>query len=115
MLSGVVARLRSEYWVARLKWDVLREGGSVRLDRTARLRTRVRFQGKGALAVGRHVVLGDREAGRPGEAILLAPRERASQIVIGLRTRLTNGVEVIALERIEIGAGCLIGSGSRIV
>lgn len=36
-------------------------------------------------------------------------------VAIGARTRITNGVELIAMERIAIGDECLIGAGARIV
>ena len=97
-----------------LRWDAWRCGGTLRIDRSLRLRTRVMFQSRGTLVVGRNVVLGDREAGRPRAPIVLAPRDHA-EIVIGARTRLTNGVEMTALERIETGTDCLIGSDTRIM
>ncbi len=51
----------------------------------------------------------------PGAAIYLAPRSERSRIEIGARARVANGVEMIALERIEIGEDALIGAGVRIL
>jgi acetyltransferase-like isoleucine patch superfamily enzyme len=59
--------------------------------------------------------LGDADAGMPNAPIFLSPRRADSSIAIGARTRVTNGVEAIALERIEIGEECAIGAGTRIV
>jgi acetyltransferase-like isoleucine patch superfamily enzyme len=75
----------------------------------------VRFRGQGTLVIGPGVMLGDPDAGRPGVPILLAPRHDRAQILIGAQTRLTNGVELHSLDRIELGVGCLIGSGVRIM
>ena len=85
------------------------------MARSARLRARVIFRGRGTLRIGEHAVLGDREAGLPLAPIFLGARRAESMISIGARTRIANGVEVIALERIEIGEECLIGAGARIV
>jgi acetyltransferase-like isoleucine patch superfamily enzyme len=101
--------------MTRLRWQAWIAGGKLQMDSTLRCRTRVLFQGRGTLIVGADVVLGDPEAGRPGEPIVLAPRLAHSEISIGDRTRLTNGVELVALERIALGADCLVGSDARIV
>jgi acetyltransferase-like isoleucine patch superfamily enzyme len=105
----------SLWWVARLRFDVWRCGGRVEMGAKVRLRARVIFRGRGTLRIGEDAVLGDREAGMPGAPIYVAPRGADSMIAIGARTRMTNGVELIALERIGIGEECLIGAGVRIV
>ena len=113
--ARLLARLRSMYWSARLWLDARASGGRARLHPTVRLRVRVVFRGRGEVQVGPHVVLGDRDAGRPGMPVFLAPREPQTRIEIGPHSRVTNGVELAALERITIGAGCLIGAGARIM
>lgn len=82
---------------------------------TARCRVRVMFRGAGTLRVGEHATLGDLDAGLPGVPIWLSVRYPGSRITISANSRLGNGVEVIALERIELGERCLIGAGTRIV
>jgi maltose O-acetyltransferase len=67
------------------------------------------------LKIGEDAVLGDGEAGMPFAPIYLVARGRDSSIAIGARTRMTNGAEVIALQRIGIGEECSIGAGVRIV
>ena len=62
--------------------------------------------------IGEHVVLGRSGCGRPGAAILLAARNEDSWISVGAGSRLANGVEMIALERIELGERTLAGGGS---
>jgi acetyltransferase-like isoleucine patch superfamily enzyme len=97
--------------MARLRWDAYRAGGRLELHPTVRLRTRVIFFGKGTLVIGSQVVLGDVQAGKPGAPILLSPRTEHSRIVLSPRVRITNGAELIALERIEAGLGTTIGAG----
>lgn len=107
--------LRSCWWVLRLRWDGWRCGGRVEMASSVRLRTRVIFRGRGTVRVGEHAVLGDFDAGMPRAPIFVSARRRESMLSIGARTRVTNGVELIAVERIEIGEQCLIGAGARIV
>jgi serine acetyltransferase len=107
--------LKSSWWTARLHFDAWRAGGSVEMGARVHLGTRVMFRGHGTLRIGEDVILGDREAGMPCAPIYLAPRGCDSSIVIGARTRMTNGVELIALKRIGIGEECLIGAGVRII
>lgn len=105
----------SMWSVARLRFDAWRSGGRVEIGVRVRLRTRVIFRGKGLVRIGDDAVLGDRDAGMPGGPIYLSPRGVNSVIAIGSRTRMTNGVELIALERIEIDEDCLIGAGVRVL
>jgi acetyltransferase-like isoleucine patch superfamily enzyme len=107
--------MRSVWWVARLRFDAWLSHGRVEMGARVRLRTRVVFRGRGTLRIDADAILGDREAGMPGAPIYLAPRVPDSVISIGARTRMTNGVELIALKRIGIGEECLIGAGVRIV
>jgi maltose O-acetyltransferase len=102
-------------WVIQLRWDAWRAGGTLRLEPGLRLRSRVIFRGRGTLRIERDVVLGDPEAGSPAAPLVLAPRLEGSEIVIGARTRLTNGIEMTSLERIELGADCLLGPNVRIL
>jgi acetyltransferase-like isoleucine patch superfamily enzyme len=110
-LDRLWARGRSAYWTARLRWDAYLAGGNLTLDPTLRLRTRVIFFGNGTLRISPGVVLGDQQAGKPGRPILLSPRTELARIVLGPRVRITNGTELIALERIEAGADAMIGAG----
>jgi UDP-3-O-[3-hydroxymyristoyl] glucosamine N-acyltransferase len=110
-----VRYLRSLWWIWLLRLDALLSHGRVELSQTVRLRTRVVFQGRGTLRIGDHALLGDPEAGMPGRPIVLAPRSERAIISIGARTRITNGVEMIAGERIEMGSDCLVGAGTVIV
>lgn len=98
-----------------MKLDALGNGGRVELSPSVRLRTRVVFRGCGAARIGEDATLGDSEAGLPGRPIFLCPRYAESRIFIGAQSRLANGVEMIALERIELGEGVLAGAGVRIL
>jgi acetyltransferase-like isoleucine patch superfamily enzyme len=73
------------------------------------------FRGLGTLRIGEHVTFGDPDAGLPGAPLCVSARHAGSHISIGAHSRLTNGVEMTALERIEIGERCLIGAGVRIL
>jgi acetyltransferase-like isoleucine patch superfamily enzyme len=97
----------------RLRFDAWRSGGRVEIGARVRLRTRVIFRGRGLLRIGDDAVLGDRDAGMPGAPIYFAPRGENSMIAIDAGTRVSNGVELIALDRIEVGEECLIGAGAR--
>jgi acetyltransferase-like isoleucine patch superfamily enzyme len=110
-----IGRLRSSWWRARLIVDAWVAGGRLALAPTVRLRVRVMFKGAGSVAIGAHATLGDRDAGLPGAPILLNSRHRESVVSIGRDTRLANGVELTALERIGVGEGCLIGAGGRMI
>lgn len=110
-----IGRWRSTWWRARLIADAWVAGGRLALAPTARFRVRVMFQGTGSVAIGAHATLGDREAGLPGAPVLLNSRHRESVVSIGRNTRLANGVELTALERIGVGEGCLIGAGVRMI
>jgi maltose O-acetyltransferase len=107
-----MGRVRHAWWALRLRVEA---HGRARIARTARLRTRVIFRGAGTLRIGEHAVLGDREAGMPQAGIYLAPRGHEARIEIGAGARVANGVELIALDRIEIGERALIGAGVRIL
>jgi acetyltransferase-like isoleucine patch superfamily enzyme len=119
MLSGWigrgVGRIRSGWWRMRLRLDAWAAGGRLELAPTARLRVRVMFRGSGSVAVAEHATLGDRDAGLAGAPIWLSARHRGSEVWIGRHTRLANGVELTALQRIAVGDGCLIGAGVRMV
>jgi carbonic anhydrase/acetyltransferase-like protein (isoleucine patch superfamily) len=108
----VIARLWHMWWRWRLE---LETHGRAQIAATVRLRTRVIFRGAGALRIGEHAVLGDREAGMPQVGIYLSPRRHEARIDIGAGARVANGVEMIARERIEIGERALIGCGVRIL
>ncbi len=107
--------VRSLWWILRLRWDARRAGGRVEIAGSARLRTRVIFRGCGTVRIGEHAVVGDGEAGMPSAPVFVSARPASSMVAIGAETRITNGVELIALERIEIGSQCRIGAGARIV
>jgi len=61
------------------------------------------------------VTLGDPDAGLPGARIWLHARHAGSEIVVSAHSRLANGVELSALDRIDIGERCLVGAGVRII
>jgi maltose O-acetyltransferase len=67
------------------------------------------------VTIGAHVTLGDTGAGLPGAPLYLDARHRESEILVSAHSRLTNGVELIALQRIQIGERCLVGAGVRIM
>jgi acetyltransferase-like isoleucine patch superfamily enzyme len=113
--TRAIARLRSLWWAMRLHLNAQICGGRLELAPTVRLRTRVVFGGRGTLRIGDHTTLGDRDAGRPGAPIFLSARHTDSWIGIGARSRLANGVEMIALGRIELGERILVGAGVRIL
>ncbi len=108
----MIRRLQHAWWALRVKAEA---HGRAEIASTVRLRTRVIFRGEGTLRIGEHAVLGDREAGMPCAPIFLAPRGHDARIEIGAGARIANGVEMIALERIEIGERALIGAGVRIL
>jgi len=114
-IGRVIVRCHSQWWVARIKMDALACGGRVEIAASARLRTRVVFRGRGTLRIGAGAVLGDLDAGRPGAPIFLAPRNTGAFIGIGAGARLSNGAEMIATGRIEIGERFLAGAGARIL
>jgi acetyltransferase-like isoleucine patch superfamily enzyme len=113
--TRAMAGIASKLWTARLRYNAWRSGGNLEIDRSLRLRTRVIFRGRGTLVVAPGVVLGDRDAGCPGQPILLSPRHEESRIVVGRQSRLSNGVEITSVQQIELGEGCLVGSAVRIV
>jgi acetyltransferase-like isoleucine patch superfamily enzyme len=119
MLGGwharVVGRICSGWWRTRLRWDARRSGGRVEISPTVRFRVRVKFRGRGTVRIEHHAILGDADAGLPDAPIFLAPRGPESWISIGERSRLANGVELIAIEGIELGEGCLLGAGVRMI
>ena len=115
MLARPIYRARSSWWKLRLKLDAALAGGRIELAPTVRLRTRVVFRGRGTLRIGEHATLGDRDAGLPGAPIYFNARNRTSFINIGAGSRLANGIELIALQRIEIGERTLAGAGVRIL
>jgi acetyltransferase-like isoleucine patch superfamily enzyme len=108
-------RLQSAWWMARLKLDAWQGGGRVELHSTVRLRTRAIFRGTGSLRIDEHAILGDRDAGMPGAAVYFNARNPESFIHVSAHSRLSNGVEIIALERVEIGERVLAGAGARIL
>jgi maltose O-acetyltransferase len=61
------------------------------------------------------VVLGFFLAGAQNAPILLEPREKDSAIVIGEKSHLVNGTEIIAVKSVEIGDHCKIGQGTVII
>jgi acetyltransferase-like isoleucine patch superfamily enzyme len=101
--------------MTRLKLAARLWGGRVEAAGTVRLRTRVVFRGTGTLRIGDHAILGDPGAGLPGAPMLFHARGWEARIEIGAGSRLANGVEMIAVDLIEIGAGVLVGAGVRIV
>lgn len=108
-------RLRSRYWVWRLQLDAWFWGGEAQCHSGVRIRQAVRFQGKGRVVLSAGVVLGDATAGAPTLPILLQPRNGGSIIRVGERTTLTNGIEIIAMESVTIGADCAIGARTCIL
>ncbi len=115
MLARSIYRAYSTWWKLRLKLDAALAGGRIELAPTVRLRTRVVFRGRGTLRIGEHAILGDRDAGLPGAPIYFNARNRTSFIKIGAGSHLANGIELIALERIEIGERALVGAAVRIL
>jgi carbonic anhydrase/acetyltransferase-like protein (isoleucine patch superfamily) len=115
LLRRLTMRVRSSWWMARLRIDAALSGGCVEIGPMVRLRVRVIFRGQGLLMVGKGATLGDAEAGLHHAPIQLAPRLPRARIAIGAGARLTNGIEMTALEAIEIGANCLVGPGARIL
>jgi acetyltransferase-like isoleucine patch superfamily enzyme len=113
--SRAIARILSLWWAMRLQLDARIAGGKVEIAGSARLRTRVVFRGLGTLRIGEHATLGDPDAGLPAAPIVFVARHASSSIGVGARSRLANGVEMIALARIEIGERTLAGAGVRIL
>jgi maltose O-acetyltransferase len=72
--------------------------------------------GIGRLKVGKHVVFGYPLAHKVGSgAIMVQARTAEASISIGAGTMINNNSALCALEQIEIGENCRIGSGVEIV
>ncbi len=70
----------------------------------------VRSGGQGTLLIGPENTLGWRPAPRMGTGeILLQPRARCAQVVIGTGNSLSNNVSVVAMGSIVLGDHCLLG------
>jgi maltose O-acetyltransferase len=70
----------------------------------------IRSDGQGSLVIGSGNVFGWRWAPRVGNGeILLQPRSRDSEVVIGNRNTFSNNVSIVAMGRIVIGDDCLFG------
>lgn len=70
----------------------------------------VRSDGNGTLLIGSENAFGWQPAPRFGSGeVLLQPRARDAQVVIGKRNAFSNNVSLIAMGKIVLGDGCLLG------
>lgn len=105
--------LRPVYKI-RLKLCAWLHGGTILIEKKIKLHVPVLFQGLGTLKLGNRIQLGYRMAGAKRAPILFQPREHSSRIIIGEKTSIMNGCELISRSLIEIGSHCLIGSQVKI-
>ncbi len=97
-----------------LKLSVWLHGGTILIEKKIKLHVPVRFQGPGTLKLGNRVQLGYSLAGANSAPILFQPRENGARIIIGDKTSIMNGSELISRSLIKIGSHCLIGSQVKI-
>lgn len=102
------------FYRLNLKLSAWLHGGTILIEKKIKQHVPVRFQGLGTLKLGNRVQLGYRMAGANNSPILFQPRERNSRIIIGEKTSIMNGCELISRSLIEIGSHCLIGSQVKI-
>jgi len=98
-----------------LIYQVEKNRGNIETSRNIHLNTSVLFQGKGILILDDDVTFGYELGGSPKQPILLQPRDMESKIIIGKGTTIVNGTEIIAKEKISIGANCLSGARTTII
>ena len=98
-----------------LIYQVKNKRGKIEISSNIHLHTSVIFQGKGKLILDDDVTLGIELGGSPKQPILLQPRGSESIIIIGKGTFIANGTDIIAKEKISIGANCLIGARTTII
>lgn len=106
-LQGII---RAAWRRTRVKAQVGIHGGSLILSDQCVLKVPLSCNGAGSVVVGPSVILGNPKGPFLGDGgILLQARRPESVVQIGEHTALSNNVAVIANERVEIGANCIIG------
>jgi maltose O-acetyltransferase len=75
----------------------------------------VRFQGRGMVVAEKDVVFGYSLAGAYSLPILIQPRVQDAVIHIGEATNIMNGTEILALKRVQLGKGCMVGARTVIL
>lgn len=103
-------RAPSVWRVNRFRWVEGPHHQRLVIGRRTRFYVPVRSAGRGALQIGSENAFGWRAAPRSGTGeILLQPRAKTSQVVIGNRNAFSNNVSLIAMGQIVLGDGCQIG------
>lgn len=91
-------------------------GGKLIVHSGTRMSVPLLCNGKGVVSVGHHCSIGYSLAPKVGDGrVLLQARDQQSEIDVGPETEFSNNVSVIALERVSIGAKCLIADSVLIV
>jgi len=91
------------------------QGGRLEIGKNVKIRHPVVFLGRGLLVLEDGVTLGYPKATKSKRPIMLQPRNSEAEIIIGARTTIVNGVEIIATKSIRIGKECLIGARCVII
>jgi len=100
----------SAWRVNRLRWIEGSRHQRLEIGLRTRFYVPVRSGGRGFLLIGSGNAFGYGPAPRLGSGeILLQPRACDAQVVIGNRNAFSNNVSLVAMGKIVVGDGCLVG------
>jgi maltose O-acetyltransferase len=109
-LSQLVGNALSIWRVNIFRWSEGCRHQSLKIGARTRFHVPVCSGGEGNLLIGSNNVLGWRLAPRLGSGeILLQPRGVSAQVIIGNDNMFSNNVTFVAMGKITLGNGCLIG------
>jgi maltose O-acetyltransferase len=118
-LLVVALRSRARFGVRlrkiQFRTQVLISEGRAVLHASVRFDHDVRFQGRGMVVAEKDVVFGYSLAGAYSLPILIQPRVQDAVIHIGEATNIMNGTEILALKRVQLGKGCMVGARTVIL
>lgn len=106
----LIGQITSAWRARKLRWFEGRNHRRLEMGPGNRFDVPVRSWGQGTLLIGADNMFGYLPAPKMGNGeILLQPRSRDAQIVIGNHNAFSNNVSFISLEKITLGDHCLIG------
>ncbi len=109
-VSQVLHSVPSALRVNRLRWMEGSRHQRLEIGLRTLFYVPVRSGGRGALLIGSENAFGYGPAPRLGcGEILLQPRARNAQVIIGNRNAFSNNVSLVAMGKIAFGDGCLVG------
>ena len=110
-IGQAMVRRSRKYWNKCL-WEIMRKWSPCRTNCGSGMNidSGVRVQGTGEITLGENDQLGYWMANGQGCLILLQARNPSSKILIGSRTAIMNGCNIIACESISSGCNTAIGS-----